>query len=78
MCIVMVNVPPLGESREQPIGIVGPVGDQDLGGHLRQQRISAGEIMGLPGVSRKRSGLPSASTRTWILVLSPPLLRPMA
>ena len=30
-----------------PIGIVGLVGDQHLGGHLRQQRISADEIMGL-------------------------------
>src|SRR5262249_51708364 len=31
-----------------------------------------------PGVSRKRSGLPSASTSAWILVLSPPRLRPGA
>jgi len=30
-----------------PVGIVGLVGDQDLGGHVRQQRISAGQIMGL-------------------------------
>ena len=29
------------------VGIAGFVGDQDLGGHLRQQRISADEIMGL-------------------------------
>ena len=29
------------------VGIVGFVGDQDLGGHLRQQRIGAGEIMRL-------------------------------
>jgi len=29
------------------VGILGFVGDQDLGGHLRQQRIGAGEIMGL-------------------------------
>ena len=28
-------------------GVVGSVGDQDRGGHLRQQRIGAGEIMGL-------------------------------
>ena len=60
------------------VGIVGFVGDQDRGGHLRQQRIGAGEIMGLSGVSRKRSGLPSASTKAWILVLNPPLLRPIA
>src|SRR5262249_31512935 len=31
-----------------------------------------------PGVSRKRSGLPSASTSAWILVLRPPRLRPRA
>jgi hypothetical protein len=31
-----------------------------------------------PGVSRKRRGLPSASTRAWILVLRPPRLRPRA
>jgi hypothetical protein len=60
------------------IGIVGLVGDQDLGDHLRQQCIGAGEIMGLPRVSRKRSGLPCASTKAWILVLNPPLLRPIA
>ena len=60
------------------VGIVGFVGDQDLGGHLRQQRIGAGEIMVCPGVSRKRSGLPSAPTKAWILVLNPPLLRPIA
>ena len=29
------------------IGIIGLVGDQHLGGHLRQQRIGAGEIMSL-------------------------------
>ena len=29
------------------VGIIGFVGDQDLGGHLRQQRIGAGEIMSL-------------------------------
>ena len=29
------------------VGIVGLVADQDLGGHLRQQRVGAGEIMGL-------------------------------
>jgi hypothetical protein len=29
------------------VGIVGFVGDQHLGGHLRQQRIGADEIMGL-------------------------------
>src|SRR5262249_54600694 len=31
-----------------------------------------------PGVSRKRSGLPSASTSAWILLLRPPRLRPSA
>lgn len=31
-----------------------------------------------PGVSTKPVGLPSASTVVWILVLSPPRLRPMA
>src|SRR5215475_13374303 len=31
-----------------------------------------------PGVSRKRSGLPSASTSAWIFVLNPPRLRPSA
>ena len=30
------------------IGIIGLVGDQDLGSHLRQQRIGTDEIMGLP------------------------------
>jgi hypothetical protein len=29
------------------VGIVGFIADQDLGGHFRRQRISAGEIMGL-------------------------------
>src|SRR5687768_3858780 len=31
-----------------------------------------------PGVSANPVGLPSASTRAWILVLRPPRLRPMA
>ena len=31
-----------------------------------------------PGVSSRRSGLPSASTSAWILVLRPPRLRPRA
>src|SRR6516165_12094824 len=31
-----------------------------------------------PGVSRKRRGLPSASTSAWILLLRPPRLRPSA
>ncbi len=31
-----------------------------------------------PPVRRKRSGLPSASTLAWILVLNPPRLRPSA
>jgi hypothetical protein len=31
-----------------------------------------------PPVSRKRSGLPKASTQAWILVLNPPRLRPRA
>ena len=31
-----------------------------------------------PAVRKKASGLPSASTMAWILVLSPPLLRPIA
>ncbi len=31
-----------------------------------------------PAVSRRRSGLPKPSTRTWILVLKPPRLRPSA
>ena len=31
-----------------------------------------------PGVSRKLTGLPRASTKAWILVLSPPLLRAIA
>jgi len=36
------------------------------------------QIMGLPRVRKKASGLPRASTMAWILVLNPPLLRPMA
>ena len=41
----------------------------------RRRRPDRGPV---PAVSRKASGLPSASTRAWILVLSPPRLRPIA
>jgi hypothetical protein len=58
------------------VGVIGLVGDQHLGGHLRQQRIGADQIMGLSG--GQRSGLPRASTKAWILVLNPSLLRPIA
>src|SRR5262249_4085900 len=39
---------------------------------------AAAKSCACPGVSRKRRGLPSASTSAWILVLRPPRLRPSA
>jgi len=39
---------------------------------------AAAKSCACPGVSRKRRGLPSASTSAWILVLRPPRLRPRA
>src|SRR6516162_11890723 len=59
------------------VGIVGFVGDRDLGGHLRQQRIGAGEIMSLSRDQQEAQRIAEARRPTWILVLNPPLLRPI-
>ena len=69
----------VGQGLDDPlIGIMGLVGDQQPGGHLRQQGVGAGQVVSLSRGQQERSGLPSASTRAWILVLSPPFLRPIA
>ena len=67
----------------QPVGIADRrhrrlCGDQDLGGHLRQQRIGAGEIMSLSRDQQEAQRIAEARRPTWILVLNPPLLRPIA
>jgi hypothetical protein len=60
-------------------GIESLVRQQSIGLHLGQQRVGALQIMGLAGgVRKKASGLPKASTKACILVLNPPLLRPIA
>jgi hypothetical protein len=46
--------------------------------HRRQKRVGADQIVGLACGQKKPIGSPSASTRAWILVLSPPRERPIA
>ena len=60
------------------IGIIGLVGDQDLGGHLRQQRIGADEIMGLSWGQQETQRVAEGVDQSVDLVLNPPLLRPIA
>ena len=39
-----------GQAPQHPlVGIIGLIGEQQIGGHLRQQGIAAGEIMYLSG-----------------------------
>ena len=62
-----------GEWREDAfIGIERLVGDQRVSLHGRQKMIGADEIMRLTASQEKPTGLPSASTMAWILVLNPP------
>jgi len=50
---------------DSAIGLEGAIGDQQVGGHMRQQR--PGQVVSAcPGVSSKRRELPSASTSAWI------------
>jgi len=60
------------------VGIKDLVGDQQIGVHLRQQRVCPDQIMRLPSVSGKAEGLPSAATKAWIFVLNLPRLWPIA
>ena len=60
------------------IGIIGLVGDQDLGGHLRQQRIGTDEIMGLSRGQQEAQRVAEGVDQSVDLVLNPPSLRPMA
>ena len=50
----------------------------ERGGHLRQQRIGAGEIMGLSRGQQKAEGIAERVDQSMDLVLNPPLLRPIA
>jgi hypothetical protein len=64
--------------REDPfIGIEGLVGDQRFGLHRGQELSAPTRSWACPPVRKKPTGLPSASTRVWILVLNPPRERPM-
>jgi uncharacterized protein YceH (UPF0502 family) len=58
------------------LGVVALVGDHD-GGRGRSSSAPA-RSWAWPGVRQKCRGLPRASTVAWIVVLSPPLLRPSA
>jgi hypothetical protein len=60
------------------VGVECLVADQDVGLHGGQQMIGTGQIMLLAPLRKKLTGLPSASTKVWILVLSPPRDRPIA
>jgi hypothetical protein len=55
----------LGERIEQRVGVVCLVANQSLWISLLKQRLCASQIVGLPGVSIKSTGLPRASTRAW-------------
>ena len=60
------------------VGIKCLIGDQQIGLHIRQERSAPIRSRASPPVKWKLIGLPRASTRVWILVLSPPLKRPTA
>ena len=67
------------QRRDDPlVGIERFVGDQRVGLHRGQEVVGADQIMRSPPVRKKLTGLPSASTRAWILVLNPPRDRPIA
>jgi hypothetical protein len=69
----------LGERRDDPfIGVERLVGDEHVGLHRGQQVVGADQVVHLPPVRKKPTGLPSASTSVWILVLNPPRDRPSA
>jgi hypothetical protein len=60
------------------ISIIGLVGDQDLGSHLRQQRIGSGEIVNLSRGQKEAQRIAESVDQSVDLVLNPPLLRPIA
>ena len=58
------------------VGVIVLVGDQHLGGHLRQQRIGAGQTMGLSEGQQEAQRVAEGVDQS--MVLNPPLLRPIA
>jgi hypothetical protein len=51
------------------VGIVGLVGDQQVGGHVRQQGISFGEIVNLSWGHQKAQRAAEGVDQAWILVI---------
>ena len=62
----------------QSVAVIGAIGEQCLAGADGVQHVGcASAVMGLSLISLSVMGLPLASTRAWILVVSPPRERPM-
>jgi hypothetical protein len=66
------------QSFDEVVDVVTLVGDQGLRLDFGEQRFGLGDVVDLSPVSRIASGLPSASTMAWILVVNPPRDRPTA
>src|SRR5271168_1407387 len=60
------------------VAVEGLVGDQRSKGQTVDKRRHADSVEAPPGQQPKRTRLPSASVRARILVVMPPLERPMA
>ena len=68
----------LGERRDQGVGVV-PLAARNASGSTWSSNGTACVMScAWPGVSDSATGLPSASTMAWILVVSPPRDLPMA
>ena len=70
--------PPAGEDGDEGIGIVALVANQGFGLGVFDERLGADEKWACPGVSINSTGLPKASMRAWIFVVSPPRDLPIA
>jgi hypothetical protein len=68
----------IGDELAQVVGVVGRIRD-DMGDTLKSLDQTAGWGLSphCPGVMTMRTGNPSASTLAWILVVRPPLERPI-
>ena len=73
------DLPAAAKGSSTRVGIEGPVGDQPIGRHLRQQRVGSDQIVGL---SRRSAEMPTGCRVRrpghGFSVLSPPRLRPIA
>ena len=66
------------EARDEAVGVVALVGEKGFGRDFSGQGSAWVMSWTWPPVRRSASGLPRASTITWILVVGPPRDRPMA